>query len=208
MFGLMMLLIGIVFLIIGSTPVFPVTAIAIFAPASLVSNAADDKSNWGRFQLTMPVKRKHIVLSRYVVYLIFLLMGIVLAVAVTAIGRLLHEMGMVEYGSVFWGPFAEFLAGLNPRAIAPMLALAGIGTALIACSLYYPLAYSVFKGKEEGLSLVVLLFSLALSGFIGWLGFRLDLSLNGVIALSVVVPAILFVISCLVSVKIYEKNDV
>jgi len=208
MSGGIVLGLGILMTAFGSTPTFPIFAITILVPASLASNAQDDKSNWTRFQLTMPVKRKDVILSKYVTYLIFLLMALVISGVFIGLARVLHEMNIVEYGTALFGSIEQLVEGFDPRAVTHRLLLVAIGGALIVCSLYYPLAYTLFKGKEEGLSLITLFFSVAIMALIGWLGFKFELSLNSIIALNVVVPVILFVVSYVITTKIYAKIDV
>jgi len=207
-YGVIFLVLGIVLLIFGSAPVFPVLAVAQFAPVGLMCIAADDKSNWARFQLTTPIKRNQVIISRYIVYLIFMLIGLTASVIFTGLGVVLDRLGIVEYWGFPIGVIAQLLQGFDPIKITIIMTISGIGTALIVCSLFYPLAYTIFKGKEEGLAFITTMLSVAILWLIAWIGIGFELPLYGFALFCLTVPAILLIISGIITAKIYEKVDV
>ncbi len=71
---------------------------AIFCCASMCSMLImttflfDDKLQWSRYALTMPISRKELVASKFIVLLIFSIVGIVIGFLISMIGGLLsHE---------------------------------------------------------------------------------------------------------------------
>ena len=205
-YGTLVVAFGIAFLAMGGIALFPAVAVTLFATLSLVSNA-EEKSNWGKFQLTTPIKRSHVITSRYAIYLIFMMVGLIVAGIFTGIGRILAELDIIGYDEIT-GVAVHLIGESDLSQATFMFTISGIGAALIMCSLYYPLAYTIFKGKEEGLAFITTMLAFVISVFIAWIGLRLDLSFGGISLLIVALPVVLLAISYMITTKVYEKVDV
>ena len=205
-YGTLVVGFGVLFLAMGGMTMFPGVAIPILAMASLVSSA-EEKSNWNRFQLTTPTTRRQVIISRYGIYFLFMLAGLAVAGIFTGLGYLLTALNILGQGELSRG-VAYFLADYDPMRATLMFTISGIGAALLTCSVYYPLVYTFFKGREEGLAFVATILSFALAILIAWLGLRLELSIFGMTLFLLAVSVVLLVCSYLATVKIYDKVDV
>ena len=202
---------GVFTLVFGATPVFSLITMILFGSFSFVSSVSDDKSNWNRFQLVMPVKRKDVVTSKYFIYLLFMGIALVIIGFFTATARILDVLDIVEYGSFAIGgigPMAEAIQTVTDRPITLNLLYISIGSALLMCSVYYPLALTLFRGKEETLSFIVVIGQIAIGFLIVWLDHQLELPLDSMLLVNIVAPVILFALSYVFSCRVFEKIDV
>jgi Zn-dependent protease with chaperone function len=117
-------------------------------------------------------------------------------------------MNIIEFGVGIYGPFESLLEEIRPFRATFMITVSVVGASLFICALYYPLSYTIFKNKEEGLSIIVLLLSLVFSFFMLWIGIRLELSMNEILIMSIAIPTVLFILSYFLSRKIYKELDV
>jgi len=93
-------------------------------------------------------------------------------------------------------------------AVGAILPAFAVGSVLLMAGLIYPLAFTKFgRNSETGLAVVSIAFSSAIMGGIsgGASGFGLS---EGVIALIMIgVAGVIFVISCIITRKLYSKMD-
>jgi len=209
----LVLFFAIFFLVTGATPMFGFVSINFIATFSVLGSASEDKANrWEKFQLSMPIRRKDVITAKYTFYLMMTIIALVMTILIVMIAHLFDSLNIVEYGSFALGgiePVMEFIHTFaSPTQITMNVTLISLGTALLTCALYYPLAYTIFKGKEELLVIIVFLGNFAVVGFLMWLGSRLDLSFNQIAIFNVIAPLILLGLSYLFTVKMYEKLDV
>ena len=141
--------------------------IMIFCLQSLSTFSYDEYANWDVFALSLPISRKELVLSKYIVFAIFPIAGTILSeIIVTGIclvkgipirierGRM---MMMVISFSLFGGIvlLGKFLKGiLTPQRIThletllPLLPWIGIITLLIVAYFSYQLSSRIVLKKE------------------------------------------------------------
>jgi len=136
-----------------------------------------------------------------------MMVGLIVAGIFTGIGRILAELDIIGYDEIT-GVAVHLIGESDLSQATFMFTISGIGAALIMCSLYYPLAYTIFKGKEEGLAFITTMLAFVISVFIAWIGLRLDLSFGGISLLIVALPVVLLAISYMITTKVYEKVDV
>lgn len=153
----------------------------------------DFAGKWGKYKLTLPVKRAEIAKSCYVSQLIWLIVGAVFAGASVSLSWLLHGC-----------PFDNSIDTMSVFAL-------GISVNLFTAAFFFPLFY--FAGEEKGE--VILIISLLcgigiLLGIISILNLCLTPGLTAVItgsAVLVVCSMAAFVLSYPLAVSIYEGKD-
>ena len=169
---------------------------AVYATVMVISNLAmDENSQWDIFALTMPVTRGQLVLVKYIVAMLYALLGIVVGTAATLVIRI-FGFGSGEAG------FMELME----------IAVIGIVIAAIFISVLIPVdfKYGVQKGR-------LVLFAVA--GFIGGGGVLLsgkeemiDISLSQVGGMSlgigfIILAVLMLVVSYFISRRVMEKKE-
>lgn len=206
------LICGFIF-IFGFSPVYyfiPMLVIVDSILPSLANSHLDGRSNGSRMQLTMPVKRNDVVISIYACFLISILMGLGVCGLLICLGRVLHELNIVVYGSGLLTNngttyITQLVEQFDPKYVSFIVVTLVTGNALIVCSLYCPLAYTIFGGKElSSLPLITQILSLPIMGLVTWFGTIFELS---IILLNIVVPVILLILSFVITSKIYSTID-
>lgn len=202
------LICGFIF-IFGFSPVYyfiPMLVIVDSILPSLANSNLDGRSNWR----AMPVKRNDVVISIYASFLISILMGLGVCGLLILLGRVLHELNIVVYGSGLLTNndttyITQLVEKFDPKYVSFIVVALVTGNALIVCSLYCPLAYTIFRGKElSSLPLITQVLSLPIMGLVTWFGTIFGLS---IILLNLVVPVILLLISFVITSKIYSTID-
>lgn len=121
-----------------------ITALSISAVASSRKGAV---SNWDKFEITMPVQRKEIVKSRYLIYSFWLAVGVVIALAVTLVTMRIHKnSNLLHEMSNFYSMF-----------------VLGIGLSLLTGSLFFPIACLAGLDKSETILIISFLLSIGLT---------------------------------------------
>ncbi len=126
-----------------------------FPTISIFGLFKESASKWGRYKLTAPVRRSDIVKSSFCSQLIWLLLGVSLALVVMGLSTLLH------------GPlFDKSLDSLT-------IITAGVSVSLFMNGLFLPLYYNSDGERNEVLLVLSLLCAIGivmgLSGFVNWL---------------------------------------
>jgi len=210
-------LMGAIFsLIFGTTPMFSFIAITFFSTFSLISNASEmkmDGTKWAKFQLSMPVKRRDTITARYIFYILLTIVALIMTGIVESLAHLFAYLNIISYGTFSLGGIGPIKTLLDAMAMTPIqisyyVLLFSIGSALLSCAIYYPLAYGIFKGKEELTALAVLVGNVLITFGLLWLAHRLDFSLSQTVGLGVIIPILLLILSYFLTVKIYQKIDV
>jgi len=88
MLGVMMLFFAVVFIPQGNSFIFGII-ILMFAMMVVTTISYDDLAKWDAYALTMPVTRKEMVLSKYLVMAILNTLGAVLSLIVGAVGSVI-----------------------------------------------------------------------------------------------------------------------
>lgn len=208
--------IGILSLFAGTTPMSGFGTMIIFPTMSLLSHASaakSEKHKWSKFQLSMPIRRKDVITSRYLFYLFLTLIALLATGLIEGIAYLLEFLDIAEVGRFSLGgigPLVEIVEafGVTSGQLSLNILLVATGSALLSCAIYYPLNYTICRGKEELTAIMMLIGHLIITFFLMWLGGRMSLSLNQLVLLGIIAPTLLLVLSYFFTVKVYQNIDV
>lgn len=177
---------------IGTPAIMPITVIGM-STLIVSSLRAEKEKDWNKYELTMPISRKEVIISKYVLYLLLCLSGL-------AIGLIMNAAAIMFSGGPSFSIIAIYMC------ISLVIALLS-GSALI------PLIYKLGVDKSETLSLlcysvpIVLLVGILIymKGKVHTLGAvsNLSLWLSGILFAA----GVIFVISGIVSYKMYKKRQ-
>lgn len=157
----------------------------------LMSMGGGKYGKWERFQLTMPIKRSDLVKSQYLNMFLASLVGIPLVALVTGISFNIHAT-LFDYSLL--------TAYINITAL--------IAVPLFMVGILFPLSCTKFgEDKQDGLTLVCFLISVALPTLITIAGGRSGLSEGIPSLLAFVLSIIVFTISYIITKNIYAKID-
>jgi len=214
MASILLLAFSIFAILAGTTPVTSVIAMLFFPVMYLLSNAAEIKEgggNWHKFQLSMPIRRKDVITSKYLFFLLLTTLALLMTGIVEGVAHLLDFLDILQVGSFRLGgvgPMVELMETIATSQISMYAILFSLGNALLTCVLSYPLNYTIFKGKEEHTALLVLIGNVGINLFMMWLALRLEFTFNQTMLLGVIAPALLLIPSYFFTVKVFQKADV
>ena len=161
-------------MIIVFSAILPITAISY-----------DEKNNWDSYALTMPIARTDLIISRYILGMIFLTLSFLITVILT-----------IAFGS---GAFKE--------SILESLAILAVG--IILMSVIFPVIFKYGVEKGRNFMMMVLLAPTGAIILFSKLGFTLpDIEAGKMLLYSL--PAVTLTVltaSILISVSIYKKKE-
>jgi ABC-2 type transport system permease protein len=170
--------------------------IAIFLSFVLISSNAfevlkqDSSSGWSKFELILPLARYKIVQSKYLTFLLLLVLS------------LLVTIGIFAVTSLFINSSEELILKFIFR---------GMGFVFCIASIVYPLTYILGGDKSEVIRLISMVFSLGVFGLIYFLQLKVMEKTEGfdrIFSLSfLLVSIIFFVISYVVSIITYKEKE-
>jgi hypothetical protein len=173
-------------------PLFYMIAIVALSAASVSSMRKDGEVKWDRFALTLPVRRNVIVKCKYISYLLWILAGIVTVAIVTAVAVSIH-------GNIY------FVYGM--RDVFNLYSL-GIGIALLTGAFFFPFAYLLGADKSEVLLVISVITAIGLAIFFVWLlNISERLSIYARQGLFVLIVALIYGISFLITLGIYQRKE-
>lgn len=186
------LLFGCIFIPQGNSSIIG-TIIIIFPMLVITTLSYDHAGKWDRFALTMPITRKMLVRSKYILFLIMLLFGMLVGILFSAAGIL------------FGKSFDMIEIGLEMGTVAAMALWSGI--------LLLPLIYKF--GVERARLFLLLLFALFGGGIMasvsiaknGSLPALTQQQLTAFTVIFLIVSVICYAVSYLISVKIYQRKE-
>jgi len=186
------IILGVIYAITGNDPFSflpPAIAVTTLPCTLMLTNHKDSASKWNRFQLTMPVKRKDVIASKYLGLLLLLVVGTVIFGMFTILGAVMHNG-----------------EDTTARALFTFSLLAG--AALLSGGLFYPAVY-VFsdESKSEALSIICILGAFGINAGVLWIGDKANLAPNNAAVACLVVLVVLFAISYSVASKIYSQKN-
>ena len=173
-----------------------VLKLSFYLPMALIAVNAfevlkqDNLSGWDKFEFILPLKRKKVVQSKYVTFLLLLIVSI----AVT-IGIFVASSSFVT--------FSEELMLIS--------VLRGMGFVLCLATAIYPLTYILGGDKSELIRIISMIFSFVVFGIVYFLqrmvmgaveGFDKNFSINFLL-----VSFFLFVISYFISTNAYKRKE-
>jgi ABC-type transport system involved in multi-copper enzyme maturation permease subunit len=159
------------------------TMVAVMIPITAMSY--DERSKWDRYALTMPISRASIVVSRYLLGVIFLIIAYVLSILVNMVFSRLYTTENILIN------IASLSAGITiMSAIFPILFKFGVekGRILMMLVLFVPIAFVAIASKL-GISMPD------------------EETIKSFIYLSPIIAAVIFLVSIYISLSIYKKKE-
>lgn len=195
-FAIFMLVVGIFVVAVVSQQLFigyVLLGMVGFSVNGMTGIKKEFASKWGKYKLTLPVKRADIVKSYFVSQLIWLLIGILFAGIVVSLSWLLHGC-----------PFDSSIDSISLFAL-------GISVSLFTGAFFFPLFYLGGEERSEVFLVISLLCAVGcVLGVISILNFYLEpgvttILLGGVVLL--VCSVLAFILAYPLTVSIYNKKE-
>lgn len=168
-----------------SSDMFSTMMIVVSAIIPITAMSYDERSKWDRYALTMPLSRKSMVASKYILGLIFLVASFILSML-----------------------FNSFFSNISLMENV-MTCLATLSIGMVIMSVIFPL---IFKfGVEKGrIFMMIVLFAptaliLLLSKF--EISMPDEETIKSLLYLSPIVAAVIFIASIYISMSIYNKKE-
>lgn len=159
------------------------TMIAVMIPLTAMSY--DERSKWDRYALTMPISRKVIVASRYLLGMIFIAAAFVLSVLVNMVFSKMYSIESI------------------------LISLASLSAGITVMSVIFPLLFKY--GVEKGRILMMLVFftPIAILMMVSKLGLSMpdEETIKSFIFLSPIIALMLLLVSIYISLSIYRKKE-
>ena len=166
--------------------------ILLFTMMPISSFTYDQQAKWNVFGQSLPVTRKEIVLSKYILSGIFLFVGFAVSVVMSVL------ISMVKSTIIEW----ENLFISNASIVA---------VAIVLLSILIPLIYKFGVEKSRFMMMVIILVPIIISITLPKLGLKiptdLDLSLPIVYGIIVFAEIVMTIVSFLISLKIFVTKD-
>ncbi|WP_341518395.1 ABC-2 transporter permease [Bacillus paramobilis] len=169
---------------------------AFYLPMALITVSAfevlkqDNLSGWDKFEFILPVERKEIIRSKYITFLLLLIISIL----VTA--------GVFMLNSLFVKISGELIL---------ISVLRGMGLVLCLASTIYSLTYIYGGDKSELIRIISIIFAFAMFGLVSLMqkmmmgeveGFDKIFSVNFLL-----VSCFIFIISYFISISAYKRKE-
>jgi len=170
--------------------IFLIYAVTLF-PMMVVTSMASNAGKWEQFQLTMPIRRHHLIQMQYTGLLFAIFVSAVFVIGITGLGVILREV-------VFEEGFVSALIGFIPSMSVPFLMM----------GVLFPLASSkIGKGRESGLMTICMLGAIGLTILLPQMEDWLGMSFNMVAVLFAAVSVCVFIVSYPITRALYGKMD-
>ena len=159
------------------------TMVAVMIPITAMSY--DERSKWDRYALTLPISRVGIVVSRYLLGVIFIVIAFVLSMLVNLVFSKMYSTESI------------------------LINLASLSAGITVMSVIFPLLFKY--GVEKGRILMMLVFfaPIAILMIVSKLGVPMpdEETIKSFIYLSPFIAAVIFLISFYISLSIYKKKE-
>lgn len=193
--------------------IMPIMALMLAYSVGFTLVAFDERNDWERFRLTLPLSRANVVQGRYATFVVMTLVGLVLGMAVTAIvyGLSLALPQTELFAGLFEGMDWQIALGMVAASIAFSLALWLVALPLVArfgmtkAVRYLPLAFIILlpigtvlvqkAGPPPAFVLDLATWASTPTGTVT------------LVAAVIALMAVLTVLSCMLSVKLYERRE-
>jgi len=163
----------------------------LFLIPYVVMTMSGDTTNWERFQIAMPVSRKQLVASFYISVIISQIIAILVLAIITGLWLALQE-GMLDA-----------IIATGPISFAH-----GLGMPLFMAALLFPLAITkVGYNNQSTIFLVSMFASVIIFVAVGWIIGNIDLSTGGSMLLLFATGAIPFIVSFIITKRLYAQVD-
>lgn len=159
------------------------TMIAVMIPLTAMSY--DERSKWDRYALTMPISRKVIVASRYLLGMIFIAAAFVLSVLVNMVFSKMYSIESI------------------------LISLASLSAGITVMSVIFPLLFKYGVEKGRILMMLVLFTPIAILMMVSKLGVSMpdEETIKTFIFLSPIIALMLLLVSIYISLSIYRKKE-
>ena len=183
---LMFFIFGIIFIPMGNVMTVYFLLMIFAALLPMTSLTMDDLAKWDRYALTMPVTRKDIVTSKYLLMIIFFCVSIVIS-------------GIIAGVSYY----------LMPQNATPLWLIVLVGSlGLFYGALLFPLLYKFGSEKARYMMFVLMaVIGILLVGWFALFGESVTGNLLIYILITAAVSVAAFIASYFVSVRLYEKKE-
>lgn len=195
-FSIFMFLLGIFVVAVISQPLligYVLLGMVGFSVNAISSIKKEFVSKWGKYKLTLPVKRADIIKSYFVSQLIWLLVGTLFAGIGVSLSWLFHGC-----------PFDSSIDSISILAL-------GISISLFAGAFYFPLFYLGSEERSEVFLVISLLCAAGIVlGITSIINFYLDPGLSTILlgaAVLIVCSLLAFILSYPLTVSIYNKKE-
>lgn len=195
-FSIFMFLLGIFVVAVISQPLligYVLLGMVGFSVNAISSIKKEFVSKWGKYKLTLPVKRADIIKSYFVSQLIWLLVGTLFAGIVVSLSWLFHGC-----------PFDSSIDSIS-------ILVLGISISLFAGAFYFPLFYLGGEERSEVFLVISLLCAAGIVlGITSVINFYLDPGLTTILlgaAVLIVCSLLAFILSYPLTVSIYNKKE-
>ena len=169
------ILIGMITVIIS---ILPVTAMAY-----------DEQAKWERYALTLPLSRTQLVVSKYILALLLVIIGIVLG------------FGMSVAVTLLKGDSLDVVT-----LVAVTLTCAGVGVFINSALL--PFLFKLGSEKARMLMMAIMILPTVLIVIVAKMGLELNVTiLKWMLLLAPVGLILMFVVSLFISIQIYKKKE-
>lgn len=211
---LIVLVVSVFIAITMNTPhvIVPVFTCGIPFSIAFTLMAFDERNDWQKFRLALPLSRKNIMTGRYASFALItgagLVVGIVVMVLVVLLGYALPSIPVIANLSADFGWQPLMLT--SALSIALMLIMLAVALPLVA---RFGMTRAVRFIPLLALFLVVAFGALSendmmpeyVASLTNWIS--TDAGTIGVSLIALGVTALLYAISCVVSIKLYEKRE-
>ncbi|MBC3803484.1 ABC-2 transporter permease [Acetobacterium fimetarium] len=141
--GIMLLAFVVIYIPLGSESFISGMVVLMFAMLVITTMSYDDMAKWDTYALTMPISRKEVVLSKYLLMLMLDFTSVVLALALTFVGSLLTGTGMTTE-TLLGIPIILMIAVIFGSVLIPMIYKFGIEKARLMIVLCGAIPTAVF----------------------------------------------------------------
>ena len=168
-----------------SSDMFSTMMIVVSAIIPITAMSYDERSKWDRYALTMPLSRKSMVASKYILGLIFLVASFILSML-----------------------FNSFFSNISLMENV-MTCLATLSIGMVIMSVIFPLIFKFGVEKGRIFMMIVLFAPTALLLLLSKLEISMpdEETIKSLLYLSPIVAAVIFIASIYISMSIYNKKE-
>ena len=193
--GKFMFLLALVYLILsaaGENQFFGGFAILFLSMLPMTTLGLDERNRWDRYAVTLPVTRRQLVLEKYLLALIGLFIGCFLYLLFSLTGAAVRQHPFDLGGALL--------------ILIPM-----VSGSLLFSALHFPITFQLGVEKARlWFMLIIALVAAVIGGLVGWISSAQQelSSLNlGWMVWLLPASALLFALSAILSVRIYEARE-
>ncbi|MDD4438528.1 MAG: ABC-2 transporter permease [Tissierellia bacterium] len=168
-----------------NSDMFSTMMIVVSAIIPITAMSYDERSKWDRYALTMPLSRKSMVASKYILGLIFLVASFILSML-----------------------FNSFFSNISLMENV-MTCLATLSIGMVIMSVIFPLIFKFGVEKGRIFMMIVLFAPTALILLLSKLEISMpdEETIKSLLYLSPIVAAVIFIASIYISMSIYNKKE-